>query len=142
MSRIVNRRLDDWLSCWYNILMKELRYNLSCRLFTDAKCFGPGIAQLLHHVERLHSLRAAAAEMEMAYSKAWTIIKNSENALGFKLLNSSTGGKHGGGAVLTADGLALLRAYDSFCEELQAFGDRLFAEKFVALMDAEEKSSD
>ena len=87
-------------------------------------------------------MRAAAAEMEMAYSKAWTIIKNSENALGFKLLNSSTGGKHGGGAVLTAEGLALLRAYDSFCEELQVFGDRLFAEKFVALMDTAEKSSD
>ena len=65
--------------------MKELRYNLSCRLFTDVKCFGPGVAQLLHRVERLHSLRAAAMEMEMAYSKAWTVIKNSENALGFKL---------------------------------------------------------
>ena len=76
--------------------MEELRYNLSCRLFTDVKCFGPGVAQLLHRVERLHSLRAAAMEMEMAYSKAWTVIKNSENALGFKLLAFTTGGKHGG----------------------------------------------
>ena len=88
--------------------MKELRYNLSCRLFTDAKCFGPGVAQLLHRVERLHSLRAAAAEMEMAYSKAWTVIKNAENALGFKLLASTTGGRHGGGAALTPEGKALL----------------------------------
>ena len=24
-----------------------MTYNLSCRLFTDAKCFGPGVAQLL-----------------------------------------------------------------------------------------------
>ena len=71
--------------------MKELRYNLSCRLFTDVKCFGPGVAQLLHRVERLHSLRAAAMEMEMAYSKAWTVMKNSENALGFKLLAFTTG---------------------------------------------------
>ena len=70
--------------------MKELRYNLSCRLFTDAKCFGPGIAQLLHRVERLHSLRAAALEMEMAYSKAWTVVKNAENALGFKLPTTSS----------------------------------------------------
>ena len=87
--------------------MKELRYNLSCRLFTDAKCFGPGVAQLLHRVERLHSLRAAAAEMEMAYSKAWTVIRNAENALDFKLLDSTAGGKHGGGAVLS--GAARLR---------------------------------
>ncbi len=114
--------------------MKELRYNLSCRLFTDAKCFGPGVAQLLHRVERLHSLRAAAAEMEMAYSKAWTVIKNAENALGFKLLASTTGGRHGGGAVLTPEGKALLTAYDQFCQELRECGDRLFAEKFAPFM--------
>ena len=78
-----------------------MTYNLSCRLFTDAKCFGPGVAQLLHAVQELHSLRAAALSMDMAYSKAWTIIKNSEKALGFSLLDSTTGGKGGGGAALT-----------------------------------------
>ena len=48
--------------------------------------FGPGVAELLERVREHRSLRAAAASMEMAYSKAWTVIKNSENALGFKLL--------------------------------------------------------
>lgn len=132
---IVNHVLDVFSAGWYNILMKELRYNLSCRLFTDAKCFGPGIAQLLHRVERLHSLRAAAMEMEMAYSKAWTVIKNSENALGFKLLASTTGGKHGGGAALTPEGQALLSAYDQFCADLREYGDKLFAEKFGEFLD-------
>ena len=47
--------------------------------------FGPGVAELLERVREHRSLRAAAASMEMAYSKAWTVIKNSENALGFKL---------------------------------------------------------
>lgn len=132
--RIVNRNLDDFYFACYNIFMNELHYNLSCRLFTDAKCFGPGIAQLLHRVERLHSLRAAALEMEMAYSKAWTIIKNSENALGFKLLDSTTGGKHGGGAALTQEGAALLAAYDRFCTEMRDYGDKLFAERFKAFL--------
>lgn len=122
--------LDDFYCGCYNILMKELRYNLSCRLFTDTKCFGPGVAQLLHRVERLQSLRAAALEMEMAYSKAWTVIKNAENALGFKLLDSTTGGRHGGGASLTAEGAAMLSAYDRFCKEMQDYGDKLFAERF------------
>ena len=111
--------------------MKELRYNLSCRLFTDVKCFGPGVAQLLHRVERLHSLRAAAMEMEMAYSKAWTVIKNSENALGFKLLASTTGGKHGGGAALTDEARLMLAAYDEYCEKLRAYGEKLFEETFA-----------
>ena len=45
---------------------------LSIRLFRDEKCFGSGVAQLLHLVDEHHSLRAAAQTMGMAYSKAWT----------------------------------------------------------------------
>ena len=110
--------------------MKEMNYNLSVRFFTDDKAFGPGIAQLLHRVEELHSLRSAAASMEMAYSKAWTIIKNSENALGYPLLTSVIGGKNGGGAVLTEEGAALLQKYDEFCEEMRQYGDKMFTQKF------------
>lgn len=111
-----------------------MTYNLSCRLFTDAKCFGPGVAQLLHAVQDLHSLRAAALSMDMAYSKAWTIIKNSEKALGFSLLDSTTGGKGGGGAALTPEGARLLRAYDTFCSRLHDAADELFQEEFAPFL--------
>lgn len=111
-----------------------MTYNLSCRLFTDAKCFGPGVAQLLHAVQQLHSLRAAALSMDMAYSKAWTIIKNSEKALGFSLLDSTTGGKGGGGAALTPEGAWLLRAYDTFCSRLHDAADELFQEEFAPFL--------
>ena len=111
-----------------------MTYNLSCRLFTDAKCFGPGVAQLLHAVQELHSLRAAALSMDMAYSKAWTIIKNSEKALGFSLLDSTTGGKGGGGAALTPEGARLLRAYDTFCSRLHDAADELFQEEFASFL--------
>lgn len=111
-----------------------MTYNLSCRLFTDAKFFGPGVAQLLHAVQELHSLRAAALSMDMAYSKAWTIIKNSEKALGFSLLDSTTGGKGGGGAALTPEGARLLRAYDTFCSRLHDAADELFQEEFAPFL--------
>ena len=111
-----------------------MTYNLSCRLFTDAKCFGPGVAQQLHAVQQLHSLRAAALSMDMAYSKAWTIIKNSEKALGFSLLDSTTGGKGGGGAALTPVGARLLRAYDTFCSRLHDAADELFQEEFAPFL--------
>ena len=111
-----------------------MTYNLSCRLFTDAKCFGPGVAQLLYAVQELHSLRAAALSMDMAYSKAWTIIKNSEKALGFSLLDSTTGGKGGGGAALTPEGARLLRAYDTFCSRLHDAADELFQEEFAPFL--------
>ncbi len=111
-----------------------MTYNLSCRLFTVAKCFGPGVAQLLHAVQELRSLRAAALSMDMAYSKAWTIIKNSEKALGFSLLDSTTGGKGGGGAALTPEGARLLRAYDTFCSRLHDAADELFQEEFAPFL--------
>ena len=107
-----------------------MTYSFNCRLFNGDKAFGPGIAQLLHRIEELKSLRSAAASMEMAYSKAWTIIKNSEKALGYPLLTSTTGGKNGGGAVLTEEGASLLKKYDEFCTEMMEYGDKLFAEKF------------
>ena len=109
---------------------RELRVVLSARVFSDQKCFGPGVSQLLKRVDELHSLRAAALSMSMAYSKAWTVVRNAEDGLGFHLLTSTAGGKHGGGAALTPEGQALLSAYDQFCVELRNYGDKLFAEKF------------
>ena len=96
----------------------------------DNKVFDPGVAQLLHRVQELHSLRAAALSMNMAYSKAWTVLRSAEKELGFKLLHSSTGGKGGGGAVLTEEGAQLLARYDELCRRMQAYGRRQFEELF------------
>ena len=85
---------------------RELRVVLSARVFSDQKCFGPGVSQLLKRVDELHSLRAAALSMSMAYSKAWTVVRNAEDGLGFHLLTSTAGGKHGGGAVADGRGAA------------------------------------
>ena len=103
---------------------------LSVRIFGAEKCFGPGLAELLRRVEEHHSLRAAAASMGMAYSKAWTILKQSEKSLGFALLLSSTGGKNGGGAVLTPEAKKLLAAYEDYCAKLNTQADALFSESF------------
>ncbi len=110
---------------------KELRTVLSIRLFTEQKCFGPGIAELLHRVDEHHSLRAAAQSMEMAYSKAWAITKGAEKGLGVELLVSTAGGKGGGGATLTEEARQILAAYDHYCEKLRAYGDKLLKEEFA-----------
>lgn len=104
----------------------KLHPAITLRLYTDRKCFGPGVAMLLRRVEALHSLRAAAMDMNMAYSKAWTILREAERGLGFPLLHSTTGGRHGGGAVLTGDGERLLAAYDACERELKEQGRQLF----------------
>lgn len=108
----------------------SLRPVISIRLFKDEKCFGPGVAQLLHQVQEYHSLRKAAMTMEMAYSKAWTVVRRCEQALGYPLLNLSAGGKGGGGASLTDEALALLESYDRYCNRLRAVAEDLFREEF------------
>lgn len=107
---------------------------ISVRIFGEEKAFGPGIATLLQHVQKEHSLRAAAMAMGMAYSKAWTIVKASEAALGFKLLQSATGGKNGGGAILTPQAQQILATYQDYCSQLKAFAKDLFAEKFKEVL--------
>ena len=97
---------------------KQLRCQVSVRIFGEKKCFGPGVADLLERVDRLHSLRKATIEMDMAYSKAWKIVKTAEENLGFPLLVSVTGGKGGGGAHLTPTGEELIRTYDALEQRL------------------------
>jgi len=111
-------------------MKRELHAVLSIRLFTDEKCFGPGVAELLRLVEEQHSLRSAAQTMKMAYSKAWTVLRNAENALGFRLLDRRTGGQHGGGATVTEEGRRMLAAYDSYCRRLRRYGEEIFPEEF------------
>lgn len=117
----------------------DLRPVLSVRLFRQEKCFGPGIAELLRRVRELKSLRAAAMAMGMAYSKAWTVIKTSEEILGFQLLVSTTGGRHGGGAVLSPEAEKLLAAYEDYCAALWRYAEQEFDHAFAAFVMPEEK---
>ena len=107
---------------------KELRCQTSVRIYGEEKCFGPGVAELLERVDQLRSLRKATIEMDMAYSKAWRIVKTAETNLGFELLKSVTGGKGGGGAELTQDGKSFLAAYRRFEEAVRSYADEAFVE--------------
>ena len=78
------------------------------------KFFGEGPAQLLHKIEEKGSLRAAAMSMEMAYTKALSIIKHAEKALGLPLVIRTTGGKSGGGSQLTPEGKVWLERYEAY----------------------------
>ena len=105
---------------------------LPVRLFTDdiQLCFRPGIATLLERVREHRSLRAAAASMEMAYSKAWRIIRTAEDVFGCKLLESTVGGQHGGGAVLTPEAERILAAYRDYQADVEQYARGKFDEAF------------
>ena len=78
------------------------------------KFFGEGPARLLRRVEECGSLRSAAISMEMAYTKALKLVKQAEEALGFPLIKRTTGGKDGGGSILTEQGKQWLCQYEAY----------------------------
>ena len=94
------------------------------------KFFGEGPCRLLQGVEKTGSLRSAAMEMEMAYSKANKILRQAENALGFPLTTRSTGGKDGGGSILTPEGKWLLQQYEAYRDACVQAGQELYRQYF------------
>ena len=94
------------------------------------KFFGEGPCSLLRCVEKTGSLRAAAMEMEMAYSKASKLLKQAEANLGFPLTMRSAGGKDGGGSVLTEEGRRWLRQYEAYRDACIQANQALFRKHF------------
>ena len=94
------------------------------------KFFGEGPCRLLRGVEKTGSLRAAAMEMEMAYTKASKLLKQAESALGFPLTTRSAGGKDGGGSVLTPEGKALLQQYEAYRDACIKANQELYRQYF------------
>lgn len=96
----------------------------------DEKFFGEGPYRLLKGVERLGSLRSAAAELGMAYSKAFRLVKVAESKLGFALTEKHVGGKEGGGSKLTEDAKEFLTKYEEFSRRANEDCAKLYSEIF------------
>jgi len=98
---------------------------------------GPGKAALLESIGRHGSIAAAAREMGMSYRRAWNLADSINNAFVSPLVGTATGGKGGGGAVLTQFGrdvLARYRAMEdkaaaSIAEDLAEFSQLMLGEK-------------
>ena len=101
---------------------QNFRPVLAIRIFADEKCFGPGIAVLLQKVQELHSLRAAAMSIGMAYSKAWKIINSIEKEFDVRLIDRE--GAHG--SHLTDEARALIRQYHEALDAADAAAQAVF----------------
>ncbi len=108
----------------------KLTYHLTLRLFLQEKSFGPGPMRLLEGVKKTGSLQKAAAEMGMAYSKAWKLIRGLEEEWGFSLLIRQTGGSKGGGSSLTEDAEELLSRYEAMLSEVTQAAEGAFKKYF------------
>lgn len=96
----------------------------------NSRFFGEGPCRLLHAVEETGSLRSAALGMDMAYTKALSMIRHAEETLGFPLTEKKTGGKGGGGSRLTPEAKEFLAKYEAYRDACYQAGNRIYHEVF------------
>jgi molybdate transport system regulatory protein len=85
---------------------------LRVRLMRGAEtAFGPGKADLLEALRATGSLRGAARRMGLSYLRAWRLVDTMNASFLQPLVEATRGGVHGGGAVVTREGLRVLALY-------------------------------
>src|SRR5919204_874602 len=84
-----------------------------------ATVIGDREARLLEAVDRVHSIKDAAADAGISYRTAWSAIQQMEQALGRPMVTSRAGGPGGGATTLTDEGRRLLAAYQDLRRRLE-----------------------
>lgn len=92
--------------------------------------FGRGRRFLLEAIEQYGSINRAALEVGISYRKAWSHIQAMEERLGVKLIERQTGGRNGGGAVLTDGAKKFIKKYELLETGIQQIVDKKFKTLF------------
>ena len=82
---------------------------------------GAGRIELLKSIMEHGSITKAAKAMKMAYRQAWHLIESMNAKAEKPLVVSVTGGKGGGGATVTAEGLKMIAAFEKLEAAFAAF---------------------
>jgi molybdate transport system regulatory protein len=86
--------------------------SLSVRIDLDAESrIGPGKIQLLENIHACGSISAAGRAMDMSYKRAWDLVDEINRLCRHAAVERQTGGKNGGGAILTPFGMSLVARY-------------------------------
>lgn len=106
---------------------------LHLRIEFDGLRLGPGKASLLELIRDEGSISAAGRAMGMSYKRAWSLVEEMNAAFAEPLVASVRGGAKGGGAEVTAAGVAVLAAYRRLEAILRAEGGAEIASIRAAL---------
>ncbi|HNQ05509.1 MAG TPA: LysR family transcriptional regulator [Thiobacillaceae bacterium] len=82
-------------------------------LLGESIAIGPGKAALLEAIARNGSISAAARANGMSYRRAWNMVDTMNKCFISPLVDTSAGGRHGGGACLTDLGREVLASYQA-----------------------------
>jgi molybdate transport system regulatory protein len=85
---------------------------------------------LFEAIEKHGSINQAAKKMEISFRTAWSYLNAMEKRLDTKLIDRQTGGKNGGGTVLTENARTMLKQYKDLERGLQKIVDERFRKIF------------
>ncbi len=94
----------------------------------ESELFNARTKLLLLLVGVTGSVLGASEMMAMSLSYAWNILNKLETALGYKVIIRRRGGKAGSGSTLTDKGIAFLKAFQQYEEEVLETSKELFRE--------------
>ncbi len=85
---------------------------------------------LLTLIQDTHSVRSACRHIALSYSKAWNMLNQLEQELGYAVVERKHGGSKGGNTYLTKEGIDFLEKYQQFEQNVRQYAkdefDRLF----------------
>lgn len=77
----------------------------------NGSLMGKGKLRLLEAIQETGSIRKAASSLNMSYKKAWNQVNTMNLEAQSPVVVKSSGGVGGGGAVVTDEGIRLMRDY-------------------------------
>ena len=85
---------------------------------------GPGKICLLEAIRDRGSLSQAARSIGMSYRRAWLLVESLKQSFREPVTEASTGGKDGGGMLVTEFGDALIRNYRELERDFATLAER------------------
>jgi len=107
----------------------KVKYTIKGRLWiegAEGTFLGYGRVVLLERIRLYGSITEAAKSMNMSYRHAWDLVDSMNRQSRKPLVETTTGGRKGGGSMLTEAGeraiesfWSLLKRFDEFLKEVQ-----------------------
>jgi molybdate transport system regulatory protein len=92
--------------------------------FTEHSSIGPGKILLLEAIRDAGSLSQGARNIGMSYRRAWLLLDSLKQSFREPVTVASTGGKDGGGMLVTEFGEALIRTYRELERDFAKLAER------------------
>lgn len=94
--------------------------------FAEHSSLGPGKILLLEAIRDSGSLSQGAHNIGMSYRRAWLLVESLKRSFREPVTLASTGGKAGGGMLVTEFGYALIKSYRELERDFARLAGRRF----------------